>query len=847
MKSNITFTSNVYKLNGYSKLGDRLFLSKIVDRNAIEKIVDAQRRINGRYYLPALQEIIYRETMPCAYADDNYGIIKENGALFFANKCSNCTCEHFVQCSALPNFRKPAEQFVEEEGDVHVEEERGIAFDIELPAVPQNAKLKKLKVVKLATHKTVQYSDPFTRINEAKRWEVRGFWRQLSDGRITWVSPHQRHHDDKEITEVYISVKRIPVTYRFKNADQLTDLKNEFAKRYVKVNSVPEIVLERANDIYQLQKVNKIESADIIIESSLTSRILVNAGPGTGKTHTVIERLKYIAKNYDGINLENILVLCFSRSAVKVIKDRLTAAIDNGEIPAQAKNITVVTFDSFATWYLVQIDDKSNLTYLSYDERIEKFIRKYEQDTGILNKALEYLIVDEIQDLVGVRADLVKSLLKNITCGFLLLGDECQAIYDYQITSEDNMNASKLYQWIEENFADLAEYELTTNWRLSTKLETKFAPLRNAMMLRSFPVQREELKKVFTTYKIDDDFSVLSMIHCFDVTQTSAILAWSNGEAYRKSQELYLSSKDLNHKILTGSRKLNIRKELALILSDYSGEIIDKTTFYKLAENSEVGMDVARRIWTGIIESLKSDEFYFNLQSLRRVLIAERGVDTELVSSVDANVVVSTIHKSKGREFDNVILITDSKITNANDVKVYYVALTRSKSDVIVKKQYSRHYDEKTSKGRYLEISKFGKILRIELGIDGDIDPISFVSNEISGLNAEERQKYIRNNVSVGDRIEINKFNGVYMIMHNGHIIGRLNAGVLSEKHRYIYPSGKYYDFRLDKYAAFTDLFVTDIVTVVNNSIDKRIPAPYNKSGMWLGIEFCGYAKPMEE
>ena len=154
----------------------------------------------------------------------------------------------------------------------------------------------------------------------------------------------------------------------------------------------------------------------------MSSRILVNAGPGTGKTYTVIERLKYLAKNYGGIDLENVLVLCFSRSAVKVIKDRLSCGNRNGEISAQAREITVVTFDSFATWYLMQVDDKRNLTYASYDDRINLFIKEYERDTGILNNSLEYLIVDEIQDLVGVRAHLVQSLLKNITCGFLCLG-----------------------------------------------------------------------------------------------------------------------------------------------------------------------------------------------------------------------------------------------------------------------------------------------------------------------------------------------------------------------------------------------------------------------------------------
>ncbi len=847
MKSNITFTSNIYKLNGCSKLGDRDFLSKIVDRKAIDRIVNIQRRINGQYYLPPLQDGIYMGTMPCAYAENNYGVIRENEKLVFVNKCNNKACEKYELCSSLPDFRKPNEAMtVAEDSDLFSEEESDIVFDIDLPVKPRNAKLQKLKVARLPANKVVQENDSFTRINEAKRWAVRGFWRRLPSGDITWVESHQRHHDDKEITAAHISVKEIPIVYRFKYNFQAEKLKDRFAKRQVKINNTPEAILERAGDIYQLQNVKQITSAQKIIESSLTDKILVNAGPGTGKTHTVIERLKYVSMNYDEVDLENVLVLCFSRSAVKVIKDRLSAAINSNEIPAKARDITIVTFDSFATWYLMQIDDKMNLTYLSYDERIDLFIREYEQNIDRLNDVLEYLIVDEIQDLVGVRAKLVKSLLKNITCGFLLLGDECQAIYDYQITSEDDMNAAKLYQWIEENFKDLAEYELTTNWRLSTALEKKLAPLRMAMMKSPFSVQHEELDKIFKTYAMKD-LSASDMLYCFDKAQTSAILSWSNGDAYRQSQALYIGGKNSNHKILTGSRKLSIRKELALILSDFSGELVSRGAFYKLAEEAKINKDVACKVWEGIMTSLKSGEPYFNLQALRRVLVSERGVDEELVSSIDSNVIISTIHKSKGREFDNVILNTDGNTSNANDIKVYYVALTRSKRDVIVKKQNARHYDEKTLQGRYLEISKHGKLYRMELGIDGDLDPIGFISNEIGGLSVVDRQKYIRDNVHVGDRIEVNKYNGAYMIVHNSHIIGGLNGAALSDPHRHFYPSGKYFDFRLDKYAAFKDLYVTDIVTIVNNSIDKRIPSPYNKSGMWLGIELCGYAKPMEE
>lgn len=70
----------------------------------------------------------------------------------------------------------------------------------------------------------------------------------------------------------------------------------------------------------------KIDETNIIINSDIESRILVNAGPGTGKTYTVIQRLLYIIKN-NLVDLGNIIVLCYTKSAVRVIKERVLEGV----------------------------------------------------------------------------------------------------------------------------------------------------------------------------------------------------------------------------------------------------------------------------------------------------------------------------------------------------------------------------------------------------------------------------------------------------------------------------------------------------------------------------------------
>ena len=849
-QSNITFASNIYVVEGESKLSDKRFMAQVVDPGAVREIARLMSKdANGRVrFSSPLHREIYDYSTPCAYSNGDYthGVIREGDELVFVNTCDNEECRELVNCRAASNYRKIArtERITTENVLSDVEMDDDFGFDIDLPVMPRTSRAQKLHLIKTHKREIIDEIKTDVHVNEFKRFGVRGHYRHYQDGTVTWVRAHTRHHDREEVVSRYYIKRTVSVKYRFKDHEQLKKFQKILAESKHKARQWqnPEDAIAQ-NNTYQLKRIKQIDSAEKIITSSITSKILVNAGPGTGKTHTVIERLKYIDVHEDDILPDSVLVLCFSRSAVKVIRDRLAEAIDKGEISPYAKRFTIMTFDSFATWYLMQIEPKRNLTYNSYDDRIKMFIYEYERDVTKLNEALSYLIVDEVQDLVGVRAELVQSLLKNIDCGFLLLGDECQAIYDYQITDEREMNAARLYEWLEGSFDTLEEYELTRDWRHTTALGEKFAPLRRSMLYQPFNIQKEELVKILNSYDVSD-FSAEDVIRCCHGEGKRAILSWSNGDAYRQSQELYLNDGGIKHTVLTGARKLCFCKEIAMALSCYTHNTIDKRTFIKLAVEADVDKESAKELWSGILFTTdKDEEDYIPIDVLRRTLISERRVDEILISENDADVVISTIHKAKGREFDIVLLNQRGDFDSSDSIKVYYVALTRAKTDLIVRRSRSRYgnRDLQVDRGRYIEVYN-GSLKRIELGIDGDIDPIGFVTKSLPGMDVKARQDYIRNNVKIGDAIKISKYKGEYLIVHNGHFIGRLNKDVLNTGYAW---RGRYN--RFNRYTDFVELFVKDVVTVVNNIIDPDIAEPYDKSGFWFGIEFCGYARPLEE
>ena len=156
-----------------------------------------------------------------------------------------------------------------------------------------------------------------------------------------------------------------------------------------------ELVVERKTDSQDIPEATfesfSVEKQETIIRLSPDERTIVNVGPGTGKTWTLIEKLKYML-NDQNVSPENILVLCFSRAAVEVIRDRLKAAAEKDELPMNWHMVDVRTFDSFATYLLSwakenipeQLPEKYALECHSYDDRISEATNLFQKQEDLL-------------------------------------------------------------------------------------------------------------------------------------------------------------------------------------------------------------------------------------------------------------------------------------------------------------------------------------------------------------------------------------------------------------------------------------------------------------------------------
>ena len=131
----------------------------------------------------------------------------------------------------------------------------------------------------------------------------------------------------------------------------------------------------------------------------LDGPLLVLAGPGTGKTQLLSEKVAYILKNTD-TNPENILCLTFTESGASNMRERLKSIIG-----ASARKVNIGTYHSFGSDILSIYKDYSE----NYDRNLDASI----------DEVLQFKIIKGIQDkLPGtdiLRGDNVKNIIEVIS------------------------------------------------------------------------------------------------------------------------------------------------------------------------------------------------------------------------------------------------------------------------------------------------------------------------------------------------------------------------------------------------------------------------------------------------
>ncbi|WEH33587.1 UvrD-helicase domain-containing protein [Streptomyces sp. AM 4-1-1] len=456
------------------------------------------------------------------------------------------------------------------------------------------------------------------------------------------------------------------------------------------------------SDVY-LDSPPLTDEQQAVVDQPWDTRLLVTAGAGAGKTHTLVRRLDALM-SYENEALEahEILVLSFSRAAVRELRERIASHARD------AIRVRVQTFDSWAYALLRSEQPDHEWDGLRFDERIRA------ATDAILRGAVEageagapaHVVIDEVQDLVGDRRDMVETLLDHFqdSCGFTVVGDGAQAIFGFQVSDDDARAAETNYffDWLRASYVDdLVELHLSGNFRARTE-EARTALSLGGSLQRlpsesadSDAAGEDHYRKLTDLLHSCPDLGTLDSPFTLgslqDFPGTCAILCRDNRQALVLSDRL--SALGVPHRTQRALQDRPVPAWVASVLRSTGSATLTEERFQSLLSESPVSpVGDPGRIWRSLRSAARAPRGLLDVSAVRRLVVESRFPD-DLAAVESAGLVVSTVHRAKGLEFDRVIVVEPAPMVElrkqhnhvdpASEARALYVAMTRPRDDLL--------------------------------------------------------------------------------------------------------------------------------------------------------------------
>jgi ATP-dependent DNA helicase RecQ len=417
-----------------------------------------------------------------------------------------------------------------------------------------------------------------------------------------------------------------------------------------------------------------------IIRDSSNQYIVVAAGPGSGKTRVLVHKLASLLMTED-VKHEQLLMLTFSRAAATEFKRRLIGLIGNAAHYVEIKTFHSYCFDLIGK--MGNLNDSDSVLKLT----VEK-IGNRDIEPSRITKAV--LVVDEAQDMSADEFELVKVLMdQNEEMRVLLVGDDDQNIYQFRGSDSRHM-----INLIREKNAK--KYELVENYRSKANLvafSNQWAE-RIPNRLKEVPIIATDASN--GTIKIIEHSHgnlitpVVQTIQETDLIGSTCVLTKTNEEAVQITGLLIKNG--YSAKLIQTNEvfKLYNLKELRyftdLIASNCDAPIVTDEEWETAKIQLNQRFQQSNKLeWCKIIikqfEAINTNRKY---KSDWTCFLEESKLE-DFVEINGETIYVSTIHKAKGKEFDNVFLALENFNVNDSECKrQLYVAITRAKNNLIV-------------------------------------------------------------------------------------------------------------------------------------------------------------------
>ena len=228
------------------------------------------------------------------------------------------------------------------------------------------------------------------------------------------------------------------------------------------------------------------EEQSIIYDQPLNRNINVLAGPGSGKTHVLTMRCARLIYR-EHIEPSHLLVLAYNRAVVAELRNRLDSLFTKLGMSKIAHQLHVYTFHALAKKCMGHLLD--NIPTEQWEEKFLAYLKTNKTDFKIIFPQIEFVLVDEFQDITQTRLDSLLAIRKMYRkAKFFTIGDINQSIYgfdrvpkDKELTPEEYARLLNPQPYYEQLKKELKPVELTmfTNYRSYQKIlnaSAKFVP-----------------------------------------------------------------------------------------------------------------------------------------------------------------------------------------------------------------------------------------------------------------------------------------------------------------------------------------------------------------------------------
>lgn len=453
----------------------------------------------------------------------------------------------------------------------------------------------------------------------------------------------------------------------------------KFVAKYFKGERVSEIQRNITPGKYK-QLFGTLSKRQMEIISDKESRcIVVAAGPGSGKTRVLVHKLASLLLMED-VKHEQLLMLTFSRAAATEFKQRLMGLIGNA-----AHFVEIKTFHSYCFDLLGRIGNLDEVKDVV--AKAAEMINNGDVEPNRIGKTV--LVIDEAQDMGAEEFALVKALMSNNEdMRVIAVGDDDQNIFEFRGSDSEYM--FRMSQQPGSRFIEMTEnYRSAVHPVLFSNSFVRY--ISNRMKTTPIISKREENGWVEVTRHVSDYMyqPLVDKLLQNKKGGTSCVLTHTNEEAviitallrrYGISAKLIQSMDGFAFCNMAEVRYLmkyiSKRVSSPLIYDDLWQEA--KHAAFAAYNGSQSLSYV--KCCTELFEQTNKNKYFNDFKEF----VMESSLE-DFCDLSGAEVVVSTIHKSKGREFDDVyMLISGGYTKDDNLMRRYYVGITRAKNRLFI-------------------------------------------------------------------------------------------------------------------------------------------------------------------